>query len=281
MIGSVSFALIVVPRAISDPDRRVVLQGQAARYGQLAALFLLPVLLSRLFLQLDSMRFPGDPLAQSLGPLMNDTLWGTAWKMLLVGALVGNLGLKVARVKGRREFFFMAVVAVLVVTMTLPLSGHAASVETYGTIAIAADFLHVLGAGTWLGTLGVMLVVALGRWSLDDGDTRVAEREALVRTFSPFALACVGIVAASGFLSAILHIHSINELVSSAYGRMLLFKLVAVGNVLLFGYFNWKRNTDLIATDRGASIQKGVIKELVAAVLVLLITSALVVTPPP
>ena len=44
---------------------------------------------------------------------------------------------------------------------TPAMSGHAASVEGLRGLALTADALHILGVGAWLGTLVVLLTIAV------------------------------------------------------------------------------------------------------------------------
>jgi putative copper export protein len=284
MIGSIVFSIFVVPRGVSDPQRNYTLRSRAARAGFIASLLLLPVAAARLYFQLDSMRFAGEPLFQSFGVLMSHTLWGQAWVLQCAGAAVAALAFRLAGASRFRSLGVQSAAWICaLVVITLPLSGHAVAVEPLRGLAVAADALHVAGAAAWLGTLALIASFVLAPASVRGvvvGMT-AAEKLNVIRAFSPLALTSAGLVAASGAIASLLHIGQLGNLTATAYGRTLLLKLLCVSAVLYAGYVNWKKNTPRIPGDDGASVRRGVARELGAAILVLLLTTALVVTPPP
>jgi copper transport protein len=171
--------------------------------------------------------------------------------------------------------------SVLLLCVTLSLSGHPVAQQNK-ILSVAADSIHVLCAGAWLGSLFFVASLILSRRAAPGEEAETAsEKLRVVQSFSPLALGCAAVVALTGGISAIPHFRSVQELFTSQYGKALLFKLAAVGLVLLMGFLNWKRNTGRILSDNGAAMRGGAWRELAATVLVLLMTSALVVTPPP
>jgi putative copper export protein len=195
--------------------------------------------------------------------------------------LLGGVASAGISAETRRRLLLSSALSVAVVSATLPLSGHAASAKSFRAVALIADGLHVLGAGAWLGTLAVMTFTVLARRRDNDDEAAAQERQALVHAFSPVAMTCVAVVALSGLFAAAIHIRTVPAILGSAYGRMVLLKLAAVAVVLLLGLVNWKRNTALMLDDKGRRLNAGAMRELVATVAVLLVTSALVVTAPP
>jgi putative copper export protein len=282
IVGAVVFGTLILPRAVRDRARRLALQRRAARVALLCSLLLLPVVAARLLLQLNAMRFPGDPLFLSFRPLVTATTWGTAWILQLVAAATCAVSFRLA---GSRRFPALAWLAcsaaALALLLSLPLSGHAAGVSSLRAVAVVADAIHVAGAGGWLGSLGFVLFLVLRPTPAAASGAGASEKYDVVRAFSPVAMACVGVIAASGVVSTLFHVRSFTELVGGSYGRTLLVKLAFVAVAMLLGYVNWKRNTPRMTTDGGRSMTRGVWRELTAAVFVLVVTSVLVVTAPP
>ena len=271
---------VVLPRASLSDVRRNALLAATAHMGFVASALILPLVLLRLLFQLNGMRFPDEPLFQSFTPLMSDMLWGKAWILQLFGAFVAALAFFLARRERFRGLgIWIAAAVSLLIATTFALSGHAAAVPSPRELSIAADALHVTGAGVWIGTLLLVFRFVLVPAGVDVSSS--LEKLHVVQAFSPIALACAAVVVASGVFAASLHIESGNDVFGTQYGRTVLIKFACACVVLLFGYINWKRNTPLITSDDGAAIMRGARRELIAAIIVLLVTSALVVTAPP
>jgi len=232
-------------------------------------LVFVPIVLARLYFQLDSMRFPGEPLGQSFGPLLESTLWGKAWLVQLSGAALAAFSF--SRGAPTRT---VSAALVVVVAVTFSASGHAAAADSYRIAAITLDAVHFLAAGAWLGTLAVLAM----SWRRSES---LVEFAPIVRTFSPVALTCAAVLAVTGGLPALARLGSVSALFTSGYGRVLIGKLMMVAVVLACGWRNWKKNRVRITEDAGASLRTGVLWELTAAVLVVLLTAVLIVTPPP
>ncbi|MEW5927546.1 MAG: CopD family protein, partial [Gemmatimonadota bacterium] len=105
---------------------------------------------------------------------------------------------------------------------------------------------------------------------------------ALVRAFSPVALAGAGIAAATGVASALFHLGAPAELWGTGYGRALLVKLALLALAALAGLRNWRVVTPRLEGDADArDLRRTVALEVAAGVLVVLATAVLVALPPP
>ncbi|WP_299306344.1 cytochrome c oxidase assembly protein [uncultured Brachybacterium sp.] len=113
--------------------------------------------------------------------------------------------------------------------VTKSMTGHASG-QTSHEAATSAMIVHLVAAGVWLGGLALLVLVA-GRLGARLRD--VAER------FSVLALACYGALAASGIASALVRLSAPLDLVTTAYGWMLVLKTVLL--VLLGGAGWWQR----------------------------------------
>src|SRR5690625_6904183 len=118
------------------------------------------------------------------------------------------------------------------------MSGHAAAARL-APLPILTDGLHVLGAGGWLGSLLVLLVVgipvALHLPSRDRGPGIAV----LVNAFSPSALFFAGLVVGTCVFAAWLHRRRVPALWESSYGRVLILKLAVLSVVFGTGAYNW------------------------------------------
>ena len=285
MVGAAAFRLVILPRcALPEPGAaafRERAETLSATAGLGAALALVPLVGLTLLVQALEFRDPFDPMGPQVRLLLTATLWGRVWQVqsaLVVGAVVAYAACRSTR---NPLSWLAAGLVTLGVAATPALSGHSMAAERLLPVAIAADALHVVAAGTWLGGLGTLVVAFVMRPPDSGAAGRVLT--ALVVGFSPVALAAASLLALSGFFAAWLHLGELGLLWTSGYGRILLAKLAVVGAVAMVGAYNWKRMTPRL-TDPGG-VQRFVTGparwELALGIMVLLITAVLVAAPLP
>src|SRR5690606_18834771 len=102
------------------------------------------------------------------------------------------------------------------------LSGHAAGAGSLAGPAVAADLLHILGAGLWLGGLSVLVVAAL-RITTENG-LRDAAVRGWIEPFHRVAMISVVTVVVTGFFATWLHASSPSVLLRTGWGVVLLTK---------------------------------------------------------
>ncbi len=144
--------------------------------------------------------------------------------------------------------------------------------------------LHELAGGLWIGTLFLLVTVALV--AVNHGALAPARRgplaRAMVDRFSPLALASAGVLALMGVTTAWLHLERLDALWTTPYGITLIVKLCLVAVVVGFGAWNWLRQKRGMGDERGAAALAGSARrELAVAALVLAVTSILVSLPSP
>lgn len=213
--------------------------------------------------------------------LLRDTNWGRGWIVQLLGLLGFGAALLIAS-KGSLLNWGIGGVAAMLLAIAPALSGHAAANERTPLLVAGEDAIHVLAAGSWLGTLAYVLLAATRRALRppDEGATR--ELAALVRDFSPLALICVSVLLLTGVLSAVTHLGAIADLWTTSYGRTLSIKLAVVILVLGTGFYNWRRVRPALGTAAGTlRLQRSAAIELLLAVVVLGLTAVLVALPTP
>lgn len=169
--------------------------------------------------------------------LMN-TQWGHAFiarQCLLVILLVLFAGLFRSMNPGKPVFIVGMVLAVCIQT-TVSFVSHAASVEN-APISIMVNTIHLVFVGLWVGTL-LVLVYALIVPVLTK---KVLITDLLVVFWRPFgvlAAVSVGMVIATGIYSTGVEVASLDGLMLSQYGRVLLVKILLVVLVGLVGFTN-------------------------------------------
>lgn len=169
---------------------------------------------------------PGlDPrFGSQVGFFLTEIPLGRAWLIVAIAGAI--LTVLCFAVRNATALAFVVVAAALAL-VPLAEEGHAASEATHA-IAVTAIWLHTIFAAVWVGGL---IVVALLGVSL--GRDRMAQ---LLPRYSTIALICFIVVAASGFLSALVRIGDIPALLTP-YGALVIAKVVALGALGLAGAF--------------------------------------------
>ncbi|HET7621281.1 MAG TPA: copper resistance protein CopC [Gemmatimonadaceae bacterium] len=273
LIGAVVFVLVVAPRVPTIyPDVAHV----AAHVAVVASLVLIVAWIARLVAQSYALGHVG------IGAILGGTSWGQAWIIGAAASLVALGSALIASRSSSRAGWLVAALAALAATVALPLSGHAVATPHLSTLAVAADALHVIGAGGWLGTLLVTVVAGLPVTLRGAPGARGREASALISAFSPVALSCAGLLVATGVVAATLHLGSLDALWGSRYGQVLLIKLAVIAVLLVVAFINWRILRPALGTDKATRrIRGSAVAELGLAVIVLVVTAVLVATPPP
>jgi copper transport protein len=279
LIGAISFKVFVLRGARAVPVAlKERMSRRAAILGMVAAMVVIVVGLVRLHLESQMMSaMPDMPGMKGIGigEMVMRTDWGYALRLQLAAAFAAILGFALAmrRVRGG---WFLAAASALVLAITPALGGHAAASPRFTSLMIAADWLHVLGGASWLGSLLSLMVIGVpfaltlelaDRWDL------VAS---LVNAFSPVALASAGVVVVSGVFASWVHLEHLSTLWQTAYGNVLLVKLLFVAITFGIGGYNFRRVQPQLSNQLGTQrLRRSAATELATGFLILLVTGLL------
>ena len=275
LVGAFALLLVVVPRLATDD--REAMATNVARVGRVAAVALLGVAAARLVAQSVSLHGVAGALdPASIGSVLRYTTWGWAWIGQVAAVALALLVLRrrpptgaVTRVGG--------IVVASALGVASAASGHAVASEAGTALLVTADALHTLGAGAWLGALGVLLVVAVAPARHD-----AAGVAAVVRAFAPLALGGAAALVVSGGVLAWHHVGSLAALTGSTYGWLLLGKLGVLTGIAALGAINWRRlGPALPSAPAVRLLRRSVRGELALGALLLVVTAVLVATPTP
>jgi copper transport protein len=162
------------------------------------------------------------------------------------------------------------------------LSGHAAAAERWTALAIVSDWLHVLGAGVWLGTLAAVMMAGLPAAAFAGEGRATAGFARMVGAFSPVALTGAGVAGATGVVNSLFHLTAVSDLWRTEYGVALLVKLALLGVVAGIGFYNWRFVLPTLhASESPSRLRRTAGIELGTGLLVVLVTAVLVALPPP
>ncbi len=273
IVGNAGFVLFVRKtwRARANHRARSI-ESTILRVGLAAAFVLLGATAWRLYAQANSSFGLNEPLRWSHVRIVAfDTAWGSRWLWQMGASVVAALLFVPTKFLRRHETLF-TVTAAVAVTVVVPLTGHAVSREGAEGLSFVLQVVHVLSVGLWIGTLLVIMTLAVpaGR------DAFVAA----IRAFSPLAIVAVATLAASGLLTSIVYLESISQLWSGAYGRVLVLKLCLFGAVAGFGAYNWRRLRPVLdASGSAHRMKRTAVIELCLAGLTLALTAVLVALP--
>lgn len=183
-----------------------------------------------------------DPRAVAHAVL--DTWPGLVWLarhalLIVLGAFVGMR----ATVDERRDWIAARGEALLLASLALALvsaSSHAAAISPGTARAVAADVVHLLATGVWLG--GLVALVALTRCAArDEGADARPYAVLAARRFSRAALVAMLLLIGSGVMNALAQVESIPALVGTPHGRLLLAKLALLVPILVLAFVNRTR----------------------------------------
>ncbi|RAK60203.1 copper resistance protein CopD [Phenylobacterium hankyongense] len=229
----------------------------------------------------------GDPAAafdrETLASVLSDSAFGAAILVRLAAgaaALIAALALP----KGSRLWLVLAALGATILA-TFAWTGHGAAEEGLaGEAHAAADVLHLLAAGVWLGALAALaLLLATSRPS-DDVDAFRPLHRALAG-FSGIGSAVVAVILVTGLVNSwfLVGPSRIGSLASSPYGLLLMVKVALFVGMLALAAANRFRHTPDL--ERGmtakdprhaiAALRRSVLLETSAGVAILILVSVL------
>lgn len=165
--------------------------------------------------------------------------FGMFWMMRIAVLLIAaGVGLYMLRSKDRSRTLDHALAlsnlflgALLFIAITM--SGHAAAVSAaLLPYSIVIDWLHLVAAALWVGGMFAIVLIYLPVLKSLHFTERTRSLLALLPQYSPLAIAGVIILSSTGPLSAAFHLTSIDQSITTAYGRTLDVKILLVGALL-------------------------------------------------
>lgn len=217
--------------------------------------------------------------------VVHDTTFGGVWtaRMLLAAIIVGVAAMRLSTATGSRDLTTPVLTAAMLASLAG--TGHSQIGEGWPNVAhVASDAAHLLAAGAWLGgllPLGFVLsfyaggIEGVGPMDLD---------QVLLR-FSRMGYIAVATLIASGLINSWFLVGSISSLPTTAYGQVLIAKLLLFGGMLALAILNrfWlvplmgKQRTDESggSTEWTRKLRNHVLGEQFLGLMVLLAVSVL------
>lgn len=202
--------------------------------------------------------------AQAIHPMLFVTHVGHVW--IVRSALVLALLLLESLTSGWKSLRLMLA---MLLGVTIAVTGHAADRGDF-TVHVLMDSVHVIAAGLWVGGLFGLAIAPS------------SEPETISR-FSTLAGCSLGAVIIGGAFNTWVSLPTISALWATPYGRILSMKLLAVSVLVVFGAVNrYVVLPDLKSRRTGADVlfKKWIRREVVAALVVIILTAVLTETIP-
>jgi putative copper export protein len=276
LIGATSFRILVLPRAREiKSEVRSRMDRRAAVLGLVASVLVIVSALVRIGLESEIMNAMPGMQTMSMTDMTMHTRWGFALRLELGAAFVALVSFALAA-RGLRLAWAVASISAVVLAVTPALAGHAAASPRFTSVLIASDFLHVLGASSWLGSLFAVMVVGVPLAFALGAVERWPSVASLVNSFSPIALGSATVVGISGVIASWVHLDHLSALWQTSYGQVLLVKLFLVAITLTIGAYNFRRVQPQLVNELGSSrLRRSATIELGVGFLVLVATGFL------
>lgn len=178
--------------------------------------------------------FSFDALEQVLAYTELGKLWLIQVAFLFTLALVTHLWRMADSTK--RVLTWGCFILGIGLLLTKSFSSHAASLEN-NALTITFDFLHLLAASVWIGSLiGLAVLTPLSR-----SDETRAQYFKMVRNFSRWGIFLVLLLASTGIFNSFQYVPTIDSLLHTNYGKALIYKVILFFIMLIFAAMNFRK----------------------------------------
>lgn len=189
-----------------------------------------------------------------------DTRLGIASAVQAGLAVLIGLAALAAR-RGSRRAIIVAALLVALAALAPPYWGHAGTAELTA-VAMASDWTHIIAVTCWVGGLAALAFFGLRK----DRDLDVSGP---AQRFSKIAGAAVFVVLLTGAINAVVRIRSLDALLSTSWGRLVLLKLLLFAAAAGLGWRN--RNRMLPALKGGGAKGKAAFRKMATLELLFMV----------
>lgn len=206
-----------------------------------------------------------DP--QVLSTYANELPTTRALLVMMILAIMVGVASAVASTTGTAAAWLV----VSVVAISLPaLAGHSSGLGDHA-LATTAGVAHSAAAALWIGGLAALA------WHATQRDLPIGRA---IERFSPIALIAIILLAVSGVANAYTRLDTVGQLFTTAYGQLLIIKLLLIGSLAILGWYLRARVVGSGAT-RGVAFARVAAIELVMMAAALGVGTALATSPYP
>jgi putative copper resistance protein D len=226
-IGGLALELLFPGAAAPDLDAA---RARLRRWVMASLVVLLLATGAELFVRTQAMS--GASLAETVAAVP-DVVARTHLGQILAARMVAVVVALLLAFEAARAFRAFVLLDMLAIALSLSLTGHAADWGDV-TLSVGVDWVHAVAASAWMGGLIALALVAGRRaaaWSRES-------LAAVAPRFSRLAGFCLLAVIASGSYNAWAQLGALSRLWETAYGRVLIVKLLIVAVLVWLGAVN-------------------------------------------
>jgi putative copper resistance protein D len=220
------------------------------------------------WLALTSESMSGESLADALSQgvlwiVLLQTDFGNDWlaRFVMACALAGVF-VPLLSSRGMNSVWLKAAAVILAAALigSLAWAGHAIGGQgVEGVLHPATDVLHLIAAAAWVGAV-VPLALLLAMMG-EDATTLSAARAATLR-FSALGVAAVATLLVTGIVNTWYLVGSVQALIGTEYGRLLLFKMTLFVGMIGIAAYNWSQLTPALAQSASITAAKRARRQL-------------------
>ena len=210
--------------------------------------------------------------AGPVADMVSGTEWGRLWLWRIaagVGFAIALGALRYASRLWQPAVMLLALALGCAALWTISLVSHGAATVEIRTLALVADFLHLLASAFWVGAVFHFALGVRVFRDLPEADRRECLAD-LVPRFSVVAAMSVAVIVVTGVFSGFAQV-TVTEALSTPYGVTLIAKVALVLPLLFLGGLNlvWVRPRLRTDTGSGNWLQRFLLGEAVLGILVL------------
>ena len=201
-----------------------------------------------------------------------------------LGVVLGALALRLARRPGGGDAWLALAACPVGLVATSALLSHAVARVEDRAVLVALDGAHQLAAAVWIGGLAHLVIYWSGGrvHGSDRGwpDTDAARLRLVLRRFSAVAVGSVATLVLAGIAMTAIYVGDAGALVGTAYGVMVLSKVILFVVVLALGFANFRAVRRTLAEGGALRLARFAEVEVGLGVTVLFAAASLTSLPP-
>lgn len=176
-----------------------------------------------------------------LREIIGESAIGTAWIVRMAALAVALLSAFAINRTDKARYAILASTSLAIATLVW--TGHAGATEGWiGTVHRSSDIVHMLAASVWLGGIAAFGRILLRPVTAISG-AQIAVAHRALNQFSRIGALAVGLILVTGIINclAVVGFPHFSRLPLSAYGKLLIIKLLLFGAMLaIAGVNRWR-----------------------------------------